>query len=104
MELIGVWITITVDPGSFIEAHDVDHKAVTVPVPDRMASPGWSQLISLRMRPPIHIDVAPDVCATFVNDENTLLLRQLNELEWKWRCHRAGSAGRETVSFRIIFG
>src|SRR5439155_215010 len=95
VKLIGVWITITINPGSFVEAHDVDDKSVALPVADRMASPGWSQLVSFGMRPPIHIDVAPDVSPTFIDDENTLLLRELNELERKWRCHRARSAGRE---------
>src|SRR2546422_11662078 len=48
--------------------------------------------------------IAPDVSATFVDDENTLLLGKLNELERKWRCHRARSAGREAESFGIVFG
>src|SRR5437867_818133 len=93
-------ITIAIDPRSFIESHDVDHKGVTFPVP----CPGWSELVSFRVRPSIHVDVAPDVCAAFVYDQNALLLRQLNELERKRCSHRPRPTRWKAVSFGIVFG
>src|SRR2546426_10665701 len=86
-------ITIAIDPGSFVESHHVDHESVTFPVSEGMACPGRIELVSFRMRPSIHIDVAPDVCAAFVYDQNALLLRQLNGMEWKRRCHRPRPPG-----------
>src|SRR6266571_137895 len=92
-------ITIAIDPGSFVESHHVDHESVTFPVSEGMACPGRIELVSFRMRPSIHIDVAPDVCAAFVYDQNALLLRQLNELEGKRCCHRPRPARWKAESF-----
>src|SRR5207253_6481866 len=40
MKLFRMWITVAIDPGSFIESHHVDHKSIALPMTDRMAGPG----------------------------------------------------------------
>src|SRR5205823_14430561 len=104
MKLVGMWITIAIDPGSFIESHHVDHKSIALPMTNRMAGPRRGQLISLGMRTPVHIDIAPDVCAAFIDDQDSFFFRKLNELKRKGRCHGTRSARWKAKSFGIVSG
>src|SRR5213078_562110 len=60
------------------------------------------ELVSLGMRPPVHVDLAPDVRGAFEDHDDPLLLRKLDDLHRIRRRHQARTAGRETVAFGIV--
>src|SRR5216683_4600655 len=62
------------------------------------------ELVSLGMRPPVHVDLAPDMRGAFEDHDNPLLLRKLDDLHWIRRRHQARTARRETITFGIVLG
>src|SRR5262245_56065286 len=50
----------------------------------------------------VHEDLAPNVGAAFIDDEDTFLFRQLNDLCRKWSRHRAGPAGWKAKALGIV--
>ena len=67
-----------------------------------MTQVGRVELVSLGMRPPVHVDLAPDVRGAFEDHDDPLLLRKLDDLHRIRRRHQARTAGRETVAFGIV--
>src|SRR5439155_7465746 len=96
-------MTDRVEPASFVEADDVDHEGVAVPVADRMPEKGRVQRIAIGMRAPIQVDLAPDVGPALEDHDDALLLGKLKDLHRIRRPHQPRPAWWQTVSFRVVF-
>ena len=55
------------------------------------------------MRTPVHIDLAPDVCAALEDHQDAVVFGLLDDLHGVRSRKQAGSAGRQAISFRIVF-
>src|SRR5690606_9811030 len=78
---LGVRIALPVNPEPLVEADGVDHQRVAFPVPDRVAEVARVEELRRRMRPPVHVDLAPWPGRAARQDEDALDRRHLNDLE-----------------------
>src|SRR5262245_28770701 len=95
-------MTVVIEPRLLVESDDVDDQRVPFPVTDRVSEVGWIERIALRMRPPVHVDLAPDVRRALEDHDDALLLGQLNDLHRIWCRHQARTTRRQTVPFWVV--
>src|SRR5712691_1851311 len=103
VEHIGVRMADGIEPASFVEADDVDHEGVAVPVTDRMPEKRRVQRVAFGMRAPIQVDLAPDVGPALEDHDDALLLWELKDLHRIGSPHQPRPAWRQAVSFRVVF-
>src|SRR5262249_28000810 len=103
VEKVCVRMSPEVEPGSFVETNTVDDERVSLPTTDRVAHPTLAiDRIVWRVRAAIHKNLAPDVRAAFIDDENAFLFRHLKDLRRERRSHRARAAGRKTEALGVV--
>ena len=102
VQLIGVRMPRVVDPRRLVEADDVDDERVGFPPADRMPQIGRVEIVALRVRAAVHVDLAPDVRRALERQDDALLLRQLKDLHRVRRRHQTRPAGRQTVALGVV--
>ena len=70
-----------IHPGPLIESDGVDDERIAFPVADRVPHVGRVPVVARRMRPSVHEDFAPAARTTSGQDEDTLQLRLIDDLE-----------------------
>src|SRR5581483_8150144 len=89
---------------SFVESDNVDNQRLTIVfvVTNGVTHPQMGSIEASRtgMGTSVHIDFTPDMRSTFVDDEDALFRRDLDDFHWIRRREHARAARRRTHTFR----
>src|SRR5262245_37330069 len=103
VEKIRVRMSPKVEPRSFIETDGIYDEGIAFPTPGGVAQPSFAIDGVVRgMGTSVHKYFTPDMCAAFVDDEDTFLFGQLNDLRRERSTHRSRTARRKTKHFGIV--
>lgn len=78
---VGVRQRVPIHPGPFVKADRVDDQAIAFPAPDGVSVIAWNEILSCRMRPPIHINNVKAMGSAIVENENALKFREVQNFK-----------------------
>src|SRR5690606_1881318 len=99
MQLLGVRQAAPIEPEPFVEAGAVDDERVAFPPADRVAVIARREVIGVRT--PVHVDRAERVRTADIEDVDSLLLGQIDELDAVRRQELPRGAGRLAARVRF---
>src|SRR5262249_6384506 len=105
VHLSRVRMAVVIQPGSLVEANDINDQRVALPTPYGVPQPSLTfNRFRLRMLPAIHINLTPDVCTTLEDHDDALEFRLLNNLHRVRSRVQAGTTGRQAIAFWVVLG
>src|SRR5262249_5531544 len=86
----------------FVVTGTVDNERVAFPMSDRVSQISLAvDLIETRMRTTVHIDLTPNVRSAFVDHDDAILFRKLDDLHRERSRHETRPARRQTIPYRV---